>query len=101
MASRRSSYEPLLPSIHPRWLVVRNMHRAILEQRLLAPGSDLYGAFIKALSAHVDDGWQMETFSSSHACAFCGRGRERRVITIESEDPNRAMTRNSFSPWKG
>ncbi len=88
---RRSSYEPLQCSSQPRWLVVRDMHRAVLEHRLLPPGSDLYGAFIKALAAHVDEGWQMEVFSSSHACAFCGRRNERRIITVESEDPNRPL----------
>jgi hypothetical protein len=67
------------------------MHRAVVEQRLLPPGSDLYGAFIKALAAHVDEGWQMEVFSSTQACAFCGQGGERRVITIETEDPMRPI----------
>jgi hypothetical protein len=65
------------------------MQSSILEQRLLPPGSDLRGVFAKALAAHVDDGWQLETFSSSLACAFCQRGAERRVITIEAEDPTR------------
>lgn len=67
------------------------MHRSILEQRLLPPGSDLLGAFAKALAAHVDDGWQLEVFSSTQACGFCERGAERRVITIESEDPARPL----------
>jgi hypothetical protein len=86
---RRSSYDPLAVSTEPRWLVVRNMHSSILEQRVLRPGDDLRGAFAKALAAHVDDGWQLETFSSSLACGFCQRGTERRVITIEAEDPTR------------
>ena len=38
------------------------MHRDVLEHRLLAPGSDLRGAFVKALAAHVEEGWQLETF---------------------------------------
>jgi hypothetical protein len=28
----------------------------VLDHRLLPPGIDLYGAFIKALAAHVDNG---------------------------------------------
>jgi len=73
------------------------MHRSVLEQRLLPPGSDLYGAFVKTLAAHVDEGWQMEVFSSSHACAFCGRSGERRVITVESEDPGRPLPSRSYN----
>jgi len=65
------------------------MCRSVLDHRLLPPGTDLYGAFIKALAAHVDNGWQMEVFSSNHACAFCSRSDERRVITVETEDPSR------------
>jgi hypothetical protein len=87
MVSRRASFDVLAISDAPRWLVVRNMHRAILEHRELAPGSDLRSAFVKALAVHVDEGWQLETFSSNLACAFCGRGSERRAITIEADDP--------------
>jgi hypothetical protein len=97
MSRRRSSFEPLLPSHEPRWLVVRNMQSAALEQQVLAPGSDLYGAFIKALAAHVEAGWQMETFSSNQAFAFCHRGTERRFIGVESHDPNRARGDADFS----
>jgi hypothetical protein len=89
MVSRRSSFDPFAPSAAPRWLVVRNMHRKVLEHRLLPPGNDLRGAFVKALAAHVDEGWQLETFFSDLACAFCGRGSERRMITVEAFDPTR------------
>jgi hypothetical protein len=65
------------------------MHRKVLDHRLLPPGSDLRGAFVKALAAHADAGWHLETFSSDLACAFCGRGVERRAITIEAFDPTR------------
>jgi hypothetical protein len=89
MVLRRSAYDVLAPSDAPRWLVVRNMHRAVLEHRGLPPGSDLRGAFALALAAHVKEGWLLERFSSDLACAFCSRGRERRAITIEAEDPTR------------
>ncbi len=94
---RRCSYEPLQRSAHPRWLVVRDMHRSVIEHRLLPADTDLYGVFIKALAAHVDDGWQLEVFSSSHACAFCARRNERRVITVESEDPNRPLPSRRYA----
>jgi hypothetical protein len=98
MASRRNRYEPLQRSTQPRWLVIRNMHRGILEHRRLDPDSDLYGVFIKALAAHVDRGYQMEEFSSGQACAFCNRGDERRMIVIEYVDPAQDTSYRSFSP---
>jgi hypothetical protein len=94
MVSRRSFYDALAPSNGPHWLVVRNMHRQVLEHRPLPPGSDLRATFVKALAAHVDDGWQLETFSSNLACAFCGRDGERRAITVEAEDPMRPGSRS-------
>jgi hypothetical protein len=67
------------------------MHRELLHHQLLAPGSDLCGAFVKALASHVDAGWTLETFSSNAACAFCSLGAERRAITVEFEDPTRPL----------
>ena len=89
MSPRRSSFDPLTPSNGARWLVVRDMCRRVLEHRKLPPGTDLRAAFVKALAAHADEGWQLETFSSDLACGFCGRRGERRAITIEAEDPFR------------
>ena len=79
-------------------MVVRDKYSTILEHRRLEPGSDLHGAFVKALAAHVDDGWQMETFSSTQACAFCRRAGERRMISVEQQDPL-THARQTFSPW--
>lgn len=72
------------------------MRRAVLEHRLLAPGTDLRGEFVKALAAHVEGGWQLGEFSSSVACAFCTRENERRAITVEFEDPMRLGTTRQF-----
>ena len=94
MSPRRSSFDPFAPSDAPRWLVVRDMCRTVLEHRELPPGTDLRGAFVKALAAHAGAGWQLETFSSDLGCAFCGRGIERRAITIETDDPMRPSGSN-------
>jgi hypothetical protein len=96
MSARRSVYDPLQISAHPRWLVVRTMCRDVLEQRLLSPGSDLCGAFVTALAAHVAAGWTLETFSSNTACAFCHLGSERRAISIEAEDPSCPVSNRSL-----
>src|SRR5438270_8793733 len=98
MSPRHSKYEPLQPSGQPRWLVIRNMHRGLLSQQLLAPGTDLGGAFVMALAAQVQAGWTLETFSSNVACAFCSRGGERCAVSIEAEDPTRPLP---FRPHPG
>jgi hypothetical protein len=97
MSPRRSVYDPLQISAHPRWLVVRTMCRDVLEQRLLPPGSDLCGAFVTALAAQVAAGWTLETFSSNTACAFCHLGSERRAISIEAEDPSCPTSNRSLN----
>lgn len=94
---RRSRYEPLQPSPHPRWLVVRTMCQEVLEHRLLPPGSDLRGAFVTALAAQVAAGWTLESFSSNTACAFCHSGAQRRAISIEAEDPLRPPLNRSLN----
>lgn len=33
-------YDPLEPTSEPRWYVVRNMLRAVIEARQVAPGAD-------------------------------------------------------------
>jgi hypothetical protein len=47
--ARRSVFDPLQPTTDPRWYVVRNMHRAVLEARALAPGVNLKRAFVAAM----------------------------------------------------
>lgn len=59
MSPRRSTYDALAVTNEPRWLVVRDMCRAVLEHRELPPGTDLRAAFVKALAAHADAGWQL------------------------------------------
>ena len=63
------------------------MHRTIIEERQLPPGSDLFGAYVLALAAQVQNGWQLESFSSNVAVAFCSKGTDRRVIAVEEENP--------------
>jgi hypothetical protein len=71
---RRNVYDPLLPTKEPRWYVVRNMHRALLESRLLPPGVDLKRAFVVAMLEWIDAGWEFGEFSSTAGTFFCTRG---------------------------
>jgi hypothetical protein len=93
---RRHAFDPLERSEEPRWYVVRSMHNAILEVRLLAAGSDLKRAFIAAMLEWIDAGWEIAEFSSRAGVFFCARGVERRMVEISPTDHGPA--RSSGSP---
>lgn len=84
---------PLEPTTEARWYVVRNMHRAVLEARVLPPGTDLKRALVAAMLEHIDAGWQLGEFSSTGAVFFCIKGVERRQVEITPSDPGRVSTR--------
>jgi hypothetical protein len=84
--SRRHVFDPLEPTKEPRWYVVRNMHRAVLEVRPLAPGTNRKREFIAAMLEWIDAGWDIAEFSSRVACFFCTRGSERRMVQITPTD---------------
>jgi hypothetical protein len=71
----------------PRWYTVRNMHGALLESRHLAAGSDMKRAFVAAMLAWIDAGWQLGEFSSTGGVFFCARGADRRMVSITPTDP--------------
>jgi hypothetical protein len=85
--ARRSVFDPLEPTSEPRWYVVRNMHRAVLEARALPSGADLKRAFVAAMLEHIDAGWELGEFSSTAAVFFCTKGVERRMVEISPSDP--------------
>ena len=91
--ARRSVFDPLEPTTEARWYVVRNMHRAVLEARVLPPGTDLKRALVAAMLEHIDAGWQLGEFSSTGAVFFCIKGVERRQVEITPSDPGRVSTR--------
>jgi hypothetical protein len=66
--ARRSVFDPLEPTTEPRWYVVRNMHRAVLEARALPPGADLKRALVAAMLEHIDAGWQLGSSVPRAAC---------------------------------
>jgi hypothetical protein len=91
--ARRSVYDPLEPTSEPRWYVVRNIHRAVLEARALAPGANLKRAFVAAMLEHIDAGWELGEFSSTAGVFFCTKGVERRQVEITPSDPGRVSAR--------
>ena len=90
MIRRRNVFDPLEPTKEPRWVVVRNMHGALLEARALSDGCDLKRVFVTLLLEWIDAGWQLGEFSSTAGTFFCTRGVERRMINITPTDPGNA-----------
>jgi hypothetical protein len=84
---RRSTFDPLDIGDAPTWLVVRNLHRAVLEVRSLPAGADLKRVFIMAILEWMDAGWHLAEFSSRTGAFFCTKGVERRMIEITPTNP--------------
>jgi hypothetical protein len=85
MTTKRSKYDPLATSRHPRWLVLRDMFHNVLDATEMPPGTDLRRAFADGLAALERDGWQSEGASS--AMVFVNRGGQRRLLTVHEQDP--------------
>jgi hypothetical protein len=83
----RSVFDPLEISKESRWLVVRNMHRAVLEVRPLPAGANLKRAFIAAMLEWIDAGWDIAEFSSRVGVFFCSKGVERCQVEITPSNP--------------
>src|ERR1035441_859995 len=81
MIRRRATFDPLEPTREPRWLVVRNMHGALLEARSLSPGSDLKRAFVALMLEWIDAGWQLGEFSSTTGTFRAGLGFSDRSLS--------------------
>jgi hypothetical protein len=90
--ARRHVFDSLEPTKEPRWYEVRDMHNALLEVRLLPPGSDLKRAFVAAMLEWIDAGWKLGEFSSTGGVFFCTRGVERRAVTITPTNPGEVST---------
>jgi hypothetical protein len=84
---RRNVFDPLEPTKEPRWYVLRNMHRTVLEARQLPVGADLKRALVSAMLAHIDAGWRLGEFSSRTGFFFCDKAGERRMVEISPSDP--------------
>ena len=93
LSMRRSRFDPLEPTVEPRWYTVRNMHGKLLEARRLPPGSDLNRALVMAMLEWIDASWQLGEFSSTAGIFYCTRGSERRQIDITPSDPGELRQR--------
>jgi len=98
MARRRGQLDPFLPSSQARWLIVSAAGGSPLSVDLLPPGSDLQGAFLRAVNEHRAQGWFIEN-EPTYPCVFARQGAERRMLTISHLDPAGAPLQH-FSPWR-
>jgi len=98
MARRRGQLDPFIPSRQARWLIVSIPGGSPLAVDLLPPGSDLQGAFLRAVAEHRARGWVIEN-DPTYPCVFMRRGEERRMLTISHFDPAGAPLQH-FSPWR-
>jgi hypothetical protein len=87
MVRRRNVYNPLDPSVSPRWYVVRTMHGTVVDSRQLVLDSNLTHVFVSAMLAWMEGGWIISEFSSSSATFFCSKDVERRMVSIDPTDP--------------
>jgi len=72
-------------------MVVRNMHRTVLEARQLESTANLTRTLVAAMLEYIDTGWTLGEFSSSTAFLFCTKAGERRMVGISPSDPG---------PWR-
>jgi hypothetical protein len=89
MTTKRSSYDPLAASRHPRWLVLRDMFHNILDATELPPGTDLRTAFAAGLAALERQGWTSE--GASGGMVFVRRNGERRFFALHEHDPHEPL----------
>ena len=88
---RRTVYDPLEPTVEPRWYVVRDRLNRLAEARTLPRGADLKRVLVTAMLERIDAGWRLGEFSSRGGSFFCTRGRERCQVGIEAADPGRPI----------
>jgi len=98
MIRRRHAHESLEPSGEPRWLTVRSFSGGLLEYRRLEPGTDLVRTYLVAMLELVDAGWRLGEFGSTSAAVRHERGTEKRMLAVESVDPEESRIRPA---WPG
>jgi hypothetical protein len=86
MPSRRSRYDPLATSDRPRWLVVKDMHSAVLDSALIPAGTDLHALMAATIAGRQTEGWNVEC-DGAYGFFFCHRGSVREFVNVAHVDP--------------
>ena len=79
---RRSRYDPLAISDRPRWLVVKDMHGAVLDSTVIPASTALHGLMVDAIARRqAPDGWTVEN-DGAYGFLFCHMVDVGRMVTI-------------------
>jgi hypothetical protein len=81
------TFDPLEPTSAPRWLIVKNLHNAVVESSQITPGADLKRSFLVAMLKWIDAGWKLGEFSSRTGQFIVTQGTDRRTVSVSSLPP--------------
>jgi hypothetical protein len=81
----------------PRYLVLRDLQRQVIDCQRLEPGADLRGAMAASIERLKAEGWEAEG-SAEYGFVFVRRAGERRLLAITERDPH-DRSPQSFSPF--
>lgn len=82
----------------PRWIVLYDAQRAVLECQRVEPATDLPGAMAAAILRLEGEGWQAEG-PAPYGFVFVRRGQERRLLSMTPRDPADHRPQ-MFSPFR-
>ena len=89
--ARRNVFDPLEPTVEPRWYVDRDRLSRVVQARALPTDVDLKRILVAAMLERIDAGWRLGEFGSRGGSFFCVRGSERCQVGIEAADPDRPI----------
>jgi hypothetical protein len=82
----------------PRYVVIWDLHWALIECLRLEPAADLSGAMAAVIERLSSDGWQAEA-TPEYGFVFIRREAERRLLMLTARDPHSSAAQ-SFDPFK-
>jgi hypothetical protein len=90
---RRNNYDGMAVSHLPRWYVVYDMFRTVLEYELLPPGADLWAVLREVMETRAQRGWEIELEHGepTYGEFFCSKGKDRLRICIQPTDPTQPL----------
>ncbi|MDB6013138.1 MAG: hypothetical protein JWL65_5388 [Gammaproteobacteria bacterium] len=87
MNRRRQNVDPLLPILHPCWLVTRDKLSNVIEFTEVAAGTDLRAILTAERARYVADGWTADEIGRCCSFFFASREGVRVEVGINRQDP--------------
>jgi hypothetical protein len=85
-------------SAAPRYIVVWDLQRKLLECQRVEPGADLSVAMTASIERLERDGWAAEA-TPEYGFVFIRAGADRRLLMLTPRDPH-STTAQSFNPFQ-